>query len=193
MRRALACNEPLDAFDPRDVEAARLREEQFTARGETDFEAMVTRALRIVREHEPVRDLLHARFPHLIVDEYQDLGGVLHELVVALHDLAGITVFAVADTDQSVYGFSGADAKYLTALAGREDFCDLPREVNYRSGQDIIVAPEAALGTSHGRRARDGAPPGNVNPEPVEGGLDDHARLKGRPVWGVSYAVRARL
>ncbi|WP_421107060.1 ATP-dependent helicase [Streptomyces sp. NEAU-S77] len=177
IRRALACSEPLDAFDPREVAAARLYEEQLTARNEIDFEAMVTRALRIVREHEPVRDLLHARFPHLIVDEYQDLGGVLHELVVALHDLAGITVFAVGDTDQSVYGFTGADAKYLTALAEREDFRDLPLDVNYRSGQRIIAAAEAALGTSRGRRARDGSPPGSVTFEPVEEGLDDHARL----------------
>ncbi|MGI5473285.1 UvrD-helicase domain-containing protein [Streptomyces sp. CA-132043] len=177
IRRALACEEPLDVFDPREVAAARLYEEQLIARGELDFEAMVTRALRLVRKHEPVRDLLHARFPHLIVDEYQDLGGVLHELVVALHDLAGITVFAVGDTDQSVFGFSGADAKYLTTLANREDFHDLPLEVNYRSGQHIIIAAEAALGTAHGRRARDGAPPGDVTLEQVEGGLDDHARV----------------
>ncbi|MFG1824250.1 ATP-dependent helicase [Microbispora bryophytorum] len=177
IRRALACNESLDAFDPREVQAARLYEEQLTVREEIDFEAMVTRAVHIVREYEPVRDLLHARFPHLIVDEYQDLGGVLHELVVTLHDLADITVFAVGDTDQSVYGFSGADAKYLTALAARDDFRDLELDVNYRSGQDIITAAEAALGTPRGRRARDGAPPGDVNIEQVDGGLEDHARL----------------
>lgn len=177
IRRALACDESLDAFDPREVQAARLYEEQLTAREEIDFEAMVTRAVRIVREHEPVRDLLHARFPHLIVDEYQDLGGVLHELVITLHDLAGITVFAVGDTDQSVYGFTGADARYLTALAARDDFCDLELDVNYRSGQDIITAAEAALGMPRGRRARDGAPPGDVSIEQVHGGLEDHARL----------------
>ena len=177
IRRALACDEPLDAFDPREVKAARLYEEQLTAREEIDFEAMVTRAVRNVRDHEPVRDLLHARFPHLIVDEYQDLGGVLHELVLTLHDLAGITVFAVGDIDQSVYGFSGADARYLTALAARDDFRDVELNVNYRSGQEIITAAEAALGTSRERRARDGAPAGNVNLEQVEGGFDDHARV----------------
>ncbi|GAB2450763.1 hypothetical protein GCM10027187_18220 [Streptosporangium sandarakinum] len=177
IRRALACNEPLDAFDPREVQAARLYEEQLTVREEIDFEAMVMRAVRIVRENESVRDLLHARFPHLIVDEYQDLGGVLHELVTTLHDLAGITVFAVGDTDQSVYGFTGADARYLTALAARDDFYDLELDVNYRSGQDIITAAEAALGTPRGRRARDGAPPGTVHLEQVHRGLEDHARL----------------
>ncbi|GHH42085.1 ATP-dependent helicase [Lentzea cavernae] len=177
IRRAIACNEALDTYDPREVAAARLYEERLIGRGEVDFEIMVARALNIVREHEPVRDLLHARFPHLIVDEYQDLGGVLHELVVALRDLAGITVFAVGDTDQSVFAFSGADPRYLTALAERDDFCDLDLEVNYRSGQDIITVAEAALGTSRGRRARDDAPPGDVTLKRVEGGLDEHARL----------------
>jgi DNA helicase-2/ATP-dependent DNA helicase PcrA len=177
IRRALACNESLDSFDPREVQAARLYEEQLLLRSEIDFEAMVTRAVRTVREHEHVRDLLRARFPHLVVDEYQDLGGVLHELVLALRDLAGITVFAVGDTDQSVYGFTGADAKYLTELASRPDFRDLELEVNYRSGQNIITAAEAALGLPRGRLAREGAPPGNVRLKRVEGGLEDHARL----------------
>ncbi|WP_168220668.1 ATP-dependent helicase [Streptomyces sp. RFCAC02] len=177
IRRALACNEALDSFDSREFEAARLYDEQLILRGQIDFEAMVIRAVRLVREHAHVRDLLRARFPHLVVDEYQDLGGVLHELVLALRDLAGITVFAVGDTDQSVYGFTGADAKYLTELADRKDFRDFELEVNYRSGQDIITAAEAALGHSRGRLAREGAPPGDVNLVRVEGGLQDHARV----------------
>uniref|UniRef100_UPI003B3BE664 UvrD-helicase domain-containing protein n=1 Tax=Pseudactinotalea sp. TaxID=1926260 RepID=UPI003B3BE664 len=177
IRRTLACNEDLDSFDPREVQAARLYEEQLILRGEIDFEAMVIRAVHLVREHAHVRDLLRARFPHVVVDEYQDLGGVLHELVLALRDLAGITVFAVGDTDQSVYGFTGADAKYLTQLADREDFRDVELEVNYRSGQDIITAAEAALGLPRGRLAREGAPPGDVKLEKVEGGLQDHARV----------------
>ena len=69
IRRALVCNENLDSFDSREVQAARLYEEQLILRGEIDFEAMVARALRTVREHGHVRDLLRARFPHHVVDE----------------------------------------------------------------------------------------------------------------------------
>ncbi|MFF2041788.1 ATP-dependent helicase [Kitasatospora sp. NPDC058170] len=175
IRRAVACDEPLDDFDPREVRAARLYETKLLERGEIDFEAMVVRALRIVREHGPVRDLLRARFPHLIVDEYQDMGGVLHALVVALRDLAGICVFAVGDTDQSVFGFTGADAKYLTALATRADFRDVPLEVNYRSAEVIIKVAEAALGITRERRAREGAPTGDFRAWRALGGLDKHA------------------
>lgn len=177
IRRAIACGEPLVAFDAREVEAAQLYNDRLDALGAIDFEAMVTRALQVVREYEPVRELLRARFPHLIVDEYQDLGGVLHELVVALHDLAGIAVFAVGDIDQTVYGFTGADGEYLNQLAAREDFFDLELDINYRSGQEIITASEAVLGASRGRKARAGAPPGNVELHQVNGGLEEHARL----------------
>lgn len=177
IRRRLACGEPLTEFDDREVDAAQMFERLLAERHQIDFEAMVTRALRVVRRDERVRDLLRSRFPHIIVDEYQDLGGVLHELVLALHDLAGVTVFAVGDTDQSLYGFTGAEEKYLNELAGRRDFLDISLEINYRSGQDIITAAEAALGQPRGRTARPDAPPGEVDLHRVDGGLDEHAQL----------------
>lgn len=177
IRRHIVCGESLEEFDEREVDAARLFERALADRHQIDFEAMVTRALDVVQRNERVRDLLRARFPHLIVDEYQDLGGVLHQLVLALHDLAGLTVFAVGDTDQSLYGFTGAEAKYLDELAGRTDFLDIDLEVNYRSGQGIITHAEAALGETRGRNARPDAPAGEVALHQVDGGLDDHARL----------------
>lgn len=177
IRRALVCDMPLEEFDPREVQAARMYEQKLAATQAIDFEAMVTRALNVVRSNATVRDLLRARFPYLIVDEYQDLGGVLHELVLALHDLAGITIFAVGDVDQSLYGFTGAEPRFLNELAARDDFLDVPLEVNYRSGQDIITAAEAALGEARGRRALDGTPPGEVNVHSVDGDLEDHAQL----------------
>ena len=42
----------------------------------------------------------------LFVDEYQDLGHVLHELVHLLCFDGKIRLFAVGDADQSIYGFT---------------------------------------------------------------------------------------
>lgn len=175
IRRAIACEESLDSFDQREVSAARLYETELARRGKTDFEALVVEALRVVSDDPAVRDLLAAKFPHLLVDEYQDMGGVLHRLVETLHDAAGVTIFAVGDADQSVFGFAGADPRYLNELREREDFTDFPLNTNYRSGQDIIRAGEAALGIARGRRARKDAPAGALRLHRAEGGLDDHA------------------
>ncbi|MCV7229069.1 ATP-dependent helicase [Mycolicibacterium komossense] len=188
IRRAIACKEDLATFDQREVAAAHLYEAELVNRDKTDFEAMVVEALRIVTTFPAVRDLLSAKFPHLLVDEYQDMGGVLHQLVVTLHDIAGISVFAVGDGDQSVFGFSGADPRYLNELREREDFTDFPLTTNYRSGQDIIAAAEAALGIARGRKAREGAPPGNLEITGVEGGLDEHANAAVEIVAGAINA-----
>lgn len=174
IRRRLACGEDVTGLDDREIRAAQLYERTLSERGQSDFEDMVIRALSMVRQSAPVRDLLRSRFPHLIVDEYQDLGGVVHNMVLALRE-AGVALTAVGDADQTVFGFAGADPKYLEEISQMPGVRPFDLEVNYRSGQKLIAASEAALGQSRGRRAADGRPAGTVNLVRVEGGLDQHA------------------
>lgn len=175
IRRDVAVGADLTAFDPREVTASRLFDEALRERGLFDFEALVIEALRIVQSIPEVRSLLKAKFPEIAVDEYQDLGRVLHALVLSLRDDADIRVFAVGDGDQSVFGFTGADPLFMRELEERADFRSIELLVNYRSGQDIIRASEAALGKSLGRRAISGAAPGHVELRAVQGSLDAHA------------------
>lgn len=113
--------------------------------GLIDFEGMVTTALELITRHAWIRDLLAARFPWLLVDEYQDLGGPLHQIVTTLANGGAIKVFAVGDPDQTIYDFTGANPKYLEALTGRRDFEQIRLKFNYRSGQRLIDASQAAL------------------------------------------------
>lgn len=176
IRRDIAVGADLDGFDPREVAAAELYDGRLRELGFFDFESMVIEALGVVEGFPEARDLLRARFPEVAVDEYQDLGRVLHRLILTLRDDAGIQIFAVGDGDQSVFGFAGADPRNLLELEARDDFHPVELEVNFRSGQDIIRASEAALGKSLGRQAVEGALPGTVELRSVSGGLDDHAR-----------------
>ncbi len=79
------------------------------------------------------------------MDEYQDLGGPLHGIVTKLVDLAGVKVFAVGDPDQTIYDFTGANPQYLIELGQRRDFQPIRLKFNYRSGNRIIIASQAAL------------------------------------------------
>lgn len=178
LRREIAAG-MVDADDETPmVRAARLFDERLLALGQWDFDAIVARSLRIVREQPIVGELLAARFPWLVVDEYQDLGPVLHELVLQLHDAAGITVSAFGDPDQSLMGFTGADPRYLNALAARPTFEDLSLELNYRCGQAIVAASHAALGEERSYRALpDRTDEGLIDLVPVNGGLDVHAMV----------------
>lgn len=76
--------------------------------GLIDFDDMVIVGLRLIEEHDWIRRCLRARFPVLVVDEYQDLGLPLHRIVTALCFKSGVRLLAVGDPDQSIYGFTGA-------------------------------------------------------------------------------------
>ncbi len=114
-------------------------------RGLIDFDDMVLIGLDLIRTQPFVREALEARFPYLVVDEYQDLGYPLHRIVREIMANTSITVFAVGDEDQSIYGFAGADPKYLGELASDPEVSAVRLDMNYRCAQRIIDGSEIAL------------------------------------------------
>jgi hypothetical protein len=76
-----------EGFEPNDEEAAAVLaeyEKQLRAKGLTDFDQMMEYGLRLVEDHAWVRRALHAKFPALVVDEYQDMVPALDRLVKTL-------------------------------------------------------------------------------------------------------------
>lgn len=171
IRRAMACGEPLQPFDERHITVTEHFEAQLAAEEAVDFEAMTLEALRIVESSEDVRDLLVARYPWIAVDEYQDLGGPLHQIVGQLRR-AGSRIFAVGDPDQCILGFTGADPAYLIELSDHDTFRTIRLRFNYRSGARLIAAAEASLGSARNYRAApDRDHDGEIEFEVVDGGL----------------------
>lgn len=141
-----------------------------------DFDDMPLIAFRMIKDHRWIRDALRARFPVLFVDEYQDLGHALHELVLLLCFEGGIRLFAVGDADQSIYGFTGANPELLQSLTVRGDVKAIRLRFNYRSGAKIIRASLGALGEERDYRGVEGAPDGKLTFWPVKGGHDLQAQ-----------------
>ncbi len=145
--------------------------------GLIDFDDMVLLGLRLVKENAWVRKVLHARFPILVVDEYQDLGAPLHRIVQHLCFQAGIRLFAVGDPDQSIYGFQGAHPELLKELCDDNRIEETVRlDFNYRCGQTIIDASEAALGEERNYESRSSAK-GEVFFYHCENGVDHQAEM----------------
>jgi DNA helicase-2/ATP-dependent DNA helicase PcrA len=144
-------------------------------RGLIDFDDMPLIAFRMIQSHRWIRDALRARFPVLFVDEYQDLGHALHELVLLLCFEGGMRLFAVGDADQSIYGFTGANPELLQSLLVRPDVREVRLRFNYRSGAKIIRASLGALGEERDYRGLDEAPEGDLAFWTVKGGLDAQA------------------
>ena len=143
--------------------------------GMIDFDDMVLLGLRLIESQRWVRTALHAKFPFIIVDEYQDLGVPLHRIVRSLCFGAGSRLFAVGDPDQSIYGFNGARPELLRRLADSPCVESIRLPFNYRSGPTIVRASEVALGETRGYEAR-GVGRGTVDVHERPGGLRDQAR-----------------
>jgi len=122
-----------------------------------DFDDIVRGSLMLIRGHEQVRRALVAKYPWLVIDEYQDLGLALHEMVKILLDEAGIKVFVVGDSDQSIYAFSGARPEFLNEIALRADVTVIRLALNYRCRQGIIDASLHVLQADEPRNFLSGA------------------------------------
>lgn len=151
-------------------------ESELRRQGLVDFDDMPLLAYHMIKEYGWIRDALRARFPVLFVDEYQDLGHALHELVLLLCFGGGIRLFAVGDADQSIYGFTGANPELLESLTRRSDVRTIRLRFNYRSGGKIVRASLGALGEERDYREVAGAPEGELTFWTVPSGLDLQAQ-----------------
>jgi DNA helicase II / ATP-dependent DNA helicase PcrA len=185
IRRRHAAGEDTSDFPRQYRQAVADYERRLREGGLLDFDEMTFGALQVLRDSPAARDLLIARFPHLVVDEYQDLGPVLHALVTLLLD-AGMTVSAFGDPDQTMFEFQGADPRYLTDLADRNRVTPIRLTLNYRSGSALVAAGRAALGADRGyHHDPDRADPGVIDIRPADGDLHAHAEQAARVVTGL--------
>jgi ATP-dependent DNA helicase Rep len=123
--------------------------------GLIDFDGLVLAGLQLVEKNEWVRHAIRAKYPVVVIDEYQDLGVPLHRIVLALLQ-AGVRIIAVGDPDQSIYGFTGAKPDLLTALAGLQQMESVTLKLNYRCADRIIAASRALLPEPAEFRSHDG-------------------------------------
>jgi DNA helicase-2/ATP-dependent DNA helicase PcrA len=128
------------------LKVAVLFEKHLHESGYIDYISMVKFATKMIQNERYIQKNLEAKFPWLVIDEYQDLGKPLHEMVLSLLAKTKIKIFAVGDADQSIYDFQGASPEYLVELSQNgiiENYIHLTN--NYRSAQEIVNASEAVL------------------------------------------------
>ncbi|WP_096670431.1 ATP-dependent helicase [Polaromonas sp. AET17H-212] len=115
-------------------------EERLTAYQSVDFDDLIGLPLKLLREHDAVRDKWQASMGHVLVDEYQDTNATQYEVLKLLVGARG-RFTAVGDDDQSIYGWRGATLDNLKKLP-----LDYPQlkvvklEQNYRSTSAILRA-----------------------------------------------------
>ncbi|HSD74061.1 MAG TPA: DNA helicase II [Steroidobacteraceae bacterium] len=119
--------------------------------GVVDFAELLLRAFELWRDHPPLLAHYHARFRHVLVDEFQDTNLIQYAWLKLLTGSDGLP-FVVGDDDQSIYRWRGARVENLQQFQRDFPATTLHRlEQNYRSTGTILAAANALIANNSSR------------------------------------------
>lgn len=87
---------------------------------------------RTLQEQPAILRALACRYPHIVVDESQDIG-TAHQAILDLLVAAGVQISLIGDPNQGIYEFAGADGTFLTGYHARAGVAAFALTRNYRS------------------------------------------------------------
>ncbi|MCY4160940.1 MAG: UvrD-helicase domain-containing protein [Flavobacteriaceae bacterium] len=106
--------------------------------GALDFDDLLLQTYLLLKHNAEVLQKYQSRFRYILVDEYQDINEVQHQVVNILGDKFE-NVCVVGDDAQSIYAFRGAKIKYIQEFRKRyPEALTYRLEQNYRSTKNII-------------------------------------------------------
>lgn len=124
-------------------------EERLIAYQSVDFDDLISLPLKLLQNHEEVRQKWQGLMGHVLVDEYQDTNATQYEMLKLLvgPTAADARFTAVGDDDQSIYGWRGATLDNLKKLPIDFPALKLVKlEQNYRSTSAILRAANNVIG-----------------------------------------------
>jgi ATP-dependent DNA helicase Rep/DNA helicase-2/ATP-dependent DNA helicase PcrA len=121
-------------------------ERTLLASGLVDYDGLVLAGLELIERYQWVRQVIEAKFPIVVIDEYQDLGKPLHQMIVTLLERTNVRIIGVGDPNQSIYGFSGAKPELLTEISESRFVEKIELDRNFRSHAGIVATSNRILG-----------------------------------------------
>lgn len=131
-----------------------LYEEEMIKRNAFDFDDLPFWCYRLAVKYPEVLESISNMYDYIIADENQDSNAQNLEFILMLGSKCK-NIFVVGDTDQSIYGFRGADIKNVIDTYQRENFNIKYLSTNYRSTQNIIRAADYVIKHNKARFDKD--------------------------------------
>src|SRR6267378_4404525 len=132
----------------------KLYEERLRQNNALDFDDLMIKTVRLLRNVAEVREKYNNKFKYILVDEYQDTNSLQFALISLLTQKQQ-NICVVGDEDQSIYKWRGAD---ITNILNFEKH--FPRtqtirlEQNYRSTQTILDVAGAVVKNNIERKGK---------------------------------------
>jgi DNA helicase-2/ATP-dependent DNA helicase PcrA len=122
-----------------------MYEDRLHANNALDFDDLLIKAVRLLRDVAEVREKYNNKFRYILVDEYQDTNSLQFALISHLTEKQQ-NIAVVGDEDQSIYKWRGADISNI--LNFEKHFANtktIRLEQNYRSTQTILDVAGAVV------------------------------------------------
>jgi DNA helicase-2/ATP-dependent DNA helicase PcrA len=120
-----------------------------------DFDDMLTFAYGILIKCPDILSYYQNKYKYIQVDEGQDLSKVQFEILKLLVK-SDRNFFIVADDDQSIYAFRGAEPRYIVDMEKQFSDCKIYKlENNYRSSRNIVEITSNFIKTNKNRYDKD--------------------------------------
>ena len=146
-----------DYVDERRAAMARVYatyEERLHANNALDFDDLLIKTVRLLREVPEVREKYNNKFRYILVDEYQDTNSLQFALINLLTEKQQ-NIAVVGDEDQSIYKWRGADITNILNFEKHFPNTKTIRlEQNYRSTQTILDVAGAVVKNNIERKGK---------------------------------------
>ena len=146
-----------DYVDERRAAIARVYktyEERLHSNNALDFDDLMIKTVRLLRNTDEVRDKYNRKFRYILVDEYQDTNALQFALVSLLTQQQQ-NICVVGDEDQSIYKWRGADISNILNFEKHYSNAKIIRlEQNYRSTQTILDVAGAVVKNNIERKGK---------------------------------------
>ena len=119
-----------------------------------DFDDLLEKSVKLLSEHEEVRNYYNETWRYVSVDEYQDTNEVQYQLARLLSGKHK-NICVVGDSDQNIYSWRGASIANI--LEFEEDYPGtkvILLEQNYRSTQTILTAANGVISKNTMRKEK---------------------------------------
>jgi ATP-dependent DNA helicase UvrD/PcrA len=120
-------------------------EKKKKATNSMDFDDLLEKTLRMLKEHDGISSFYRRQFQFILVDEYQDTNKIQADLIDTLgRDHRNVMV--VGDDAQSIYSWRGANFQNILEFPKRYPDAQVFKiEMNYRSVPEILEVANAAI------------------------------------------------
>lgn len=136
------------------AEIYKMYAERLMASNALDFDDIILVTVKLLTEHEDVREYYRRRFRYISVDEYQDTNHAQFRLTALLTGEHN-NLMVVGDDDQSIYKFRGATIENILSFDREyDDVTVIKLEQNYRSTSTILNAANSLISKNRGRRGK---------------------------------------